>query len=168
MSVTRKKRIEADAGKTMLGWKEWVSLPGIGVPAVKVKIDTGARTSALHAFSLKTFEEGGRRRVRFGIHPLQRRKDIEIFCTADILDERIVCDSGGHREKRIVIRTPMCLGGRRWDVEFTLTDRDGMRFRGLLGRMALHGRFVIDAERSYLTGKAIKKDFMLSLKRKNG
>ena len=149
-----------------VGWREWASLPGLGIPAVKVKVDTGARTSALHAFSLESFEEEGRKKVRFGIHPLQKRKDREIFCTADVVDERVVSDSGGHREKRFVIRTPVTLGGRTWDVEFTLTDRETMRFRALLGRTAMAGRIIVEPGKSYLTGKALRNDYLRYLKGK--
>jgi len=152
--------------KMSLGWREWVSLPELGVPAVKVKVDTGARTSALHAFELKTFEESGKRKVRFGIHPLQQRKDVEIYCVADVVDERIVSDSGGHRERRIAIKTPLCIGGKTWDVEFTLTDRDSMRFRALLGRTAMVGRLTVDPGRSYLAGKKIRHAYTKSLKGK--
>jgi len=152
--------------KILVGWREWISFPALNIPALKIKIDTGARTSALHAFKIETFEEEGKRMVRFGIHPLQMRKDIEMFCTAEILDERIVSDSGGHREKRIVIKTPVQLGDNRWDIEFTLTDRDTMRFRALLGRTAMQGRLIVDPDTSYLTGMAIKENYIKDLKRR--
>jgi len=148
--------------KTTIGWREWISLPELGVEALKVKVDTGARTSALHAFEVKTFEEEGRRKVRFGIHPLQKRKDIEVFCVADVVDERVVSDSGGHREKRIVIRTPVKMGGQCRDVEFTLTDRETMLFRALLGRTAMND-IVVDSARSYMTGTAIKEKYLKKL-----
>jgi len=154
--------MENSIKKTVIGWREWISLPELGIGALKVKVDTGARTSALHAFEVKTFEEEGLRKVRFGIHPLQKRKDIEVFCVADVLDERVVSDSGGHREKRIVIKTPVQMGGQCRDVEFTLTDRDTMIFRALLGRTAMDD-IVVDPARSYLTGTSIKKQYFKTL-----
>jgi hypothetical protein len=139
--------------KFLIGWREWVALPELGIPAVKAKVDTGARTSALHAFVVEPFTEGGVRRVRFGIHPLRRRADPTIYCFADVVDERIVTDSGGHREYRHVIRTPIRLGEREWDTEITLTNRETMLFRMLLGRTAIEGRAVVDAGASFRCGR---------------
>lgn len=121
----------------LLGWREWVTLPQLGIPAVKAKIDTGARTSALHAFWLEAFQENSQPKVRFSLHPIQRRADTKFTCAAEIIDERIIADSGGHREKRYVILTPIQIGDRQWPIEITLTNRDTMRFRMLLGRTAL-------------------------------
>lgn len=140
-----------------LGWREWVSLPRLGIDRIKCKVDTGARTSALHAFYLEKFRQRGRDRVRFGMHPLQYRTDQVTACECDIVDERMVTDSGGHRERRVVIATVVRFAELERVVEFTLTDRETMRFRMLLGRTALAGRFLVDPGRSYLLGKPAKK-----------
>lgn len=137
----------------ILGWREWVSLPELDIKRLKCKVDTGARTSTLHAYYVERLVENGRERVRFGLHPLQRRTDVSIDCVADIFDERVVSDSGGHRERRIIIKTLLQLGSHSWPIELTLTDRDTMRFRMLLGRTAMHRRYLVDPSKSYLVGK---------------
>lgn len=138
--------------KTCIGWREWCSLPELKIPHIKAKIDTGARTSALHAYFVEPYEENGRQMVRFGVHPLQRRVDIEIVCCCPIKDFRQVSDSGGHQEMRYVIETPVRLGDRIWPIEMTLTNRDSMKFRMLLGRTAMAGMAVFP-EKSYLFGR---------------
>lgn len=139
-------------GKPVLGWREWVGLPEFGIEGIKAKLDTGARTSALHAFKVHPFEEAGRRRVRFFVHPVQRHRRPEVECVADVLDERRVVSSSGHAELRFVISTDIKIGESVWPIELTLTDRDEMSFRMLLGRQALRRRVVVDPGRSFRAG----------------
>ena len=136
-----------------LGWREWVSLPDIGIRQIKAKVDTGARTSALHAFEVRPYSEQGRDRIEFRIHPLQKNVDTVVTCNADVLDTRIVTDSGGHKEERFVIETALSIGNQSWPIEVTLTSRDDMLFRMLLGRTAIKHRARVDPARSYLVGK---------------
>jgi hypothetical protein len=133
----------------LIGWREWIALPRLGLQQIKAKIDTGATTSALHAFSLDVFKQGGKPKIQFSIHPHQRTLQV-ISCVADIIDVRWVTDSGGHREERYVIRTPVRLGERQWEIDITLTNRDTMAYRMLLGRTALRNLFIVDPAHSYL------------------
>ena len=136
-----------------LGWREWVGLPEHGLEWVKAKVDTGARTSSLHAAGLHTFELENREWVRFSIYPWQRSTTDAIQIEARVLDRRRVRSSSGTTERRPVVVLPVRMGNKIYDVEFTLTRRDEMGFRMLLGRQALRGRFLVDTGRSYLLGQ---------------
>lgn len=136
-----------------LGWREWVALPGLGIPHIKAKIDTGARTSALHAFDMEIRQRGLRRLVRFKVHPLQRDGHTTVRAEAEVVDERRIRSSTGHVTVRPVIETEMEILGIRYPIELTLVGRDEMGFRMLLGREAMRRRFLVDPGRSYLGGR---------------
>ena len=140
-----------------IGWREWVALPDLGIPAIKVKIDTGARTSALHASKVERYTRRGAPHAILHIHPLQRSVASFVKCDVAIIDERLVMSSGGHRERRIVIASTLALGGAEWPIELSVTDRDPMRFRMLLGRSALAGRVIIIPGASYLLGERARR-----------
>ncbi len=133
-----------------IGWREWVSFPELGIDRVKAKVDTGARTSALHAFRVAEFKQHGTSWVEFDLHPLQNDNDTKITAKAEVVDVRNVTDSGGHKELRYVISTIIELGGDCFPIEVTLTDRDSMRFRMLLGRTAMNGRYLVQPDASFL------------------
>jgi len=141
-----------------LGWREWIALPELGVPAIKAKVDTGARTSALHTYFLEPYEDEGRPMVRFGLHPLQNQ-DISLECRAPVIDQRQVTDSGGHREIRYVIRTPLTMGPHVWPIEITLTNRETMKFRMLLGRTAMGKSVAVLPSKSFLLGRDLSKAY---------
>jgi hypothetical protein len=141
----------------VLGWREWVSLPEFGIEWIKAKVDTGARTSALHAFDVNMDESSGRRIVKFSIHPKQKDLSQVIECQAPLLEEREVRDSGGHSELRYVIETQIKIGKTHHTVEFTLTNRDTMGFRMLIGRTAMKGYYLVDPGKSFLTRKRKQK-----------
>jgi hypothetical protein len=141
----------------IIGWREWVTLPDLGIEKIKAKIDTGARTSALHAFALHPFVENGKNKIRFDIHPLQHNTEKIVTCVADVVDKRFVTDSGGHQEERHVILTPITIAGQTWSIEITLTERENMLFRMLLGRSALRKHFIVNPARSFVSTKVHKK-----------
>lgn len=134
----------------VIGWREWLALPDLGIAEIKAKIDTGARSSALHAFDIETFSTEEKRYVRFRVHPYQKDSNRTVTAKAEVLDEREVRDSGGHTELRLTILTTVELQGYRWPIELTLTNRDEMGFRMLLGRQGVRDRFLVDPGKSFL------------------
>jgi hypothetical protein len=155
MPVKSSQTGSGTAPKIMLGWREWIDFIDLPLPPIKAKVDTGARTSCLHAFEVSSFDRDGSKWVRFSVHPDQRNTDIVAVCEAPASDRRQVSDSGGHRELRWVIETRVLIAGQKQSIELTLTDRDTMRFRMLLGRSAMKGRFSVDPASSYLHGKPV-------------
>jgi len=138
--------------KLVVGWEEWLALPELGLPAVCAKVDTGARTSALHAFVVEPYGPEGKRRVRFGIHPIPGNQDIEVFCSAELVEQRMVTSSNGESELRYVIRTPVEIGGQSWPIEISLTNRETMQYRMLFGRSALTDDIIVDPNASFVQG----------------
>ncbi len=137
----------------IIGWREWVSLPELGIKRLKAKVDTGARTSALHAHQVECFQDHGVNKVKFVIYPLHHFPEKPVVCVAELQDIRWVTDSGGHREQRPVIKTLIKMADKSWYIEITLTSRDDMSFRMLLGRTAMQNHFVVNPSASYLLKK---------------
>ncbi|MGX7666598.1 30S ribosomal protein S6--L-glutamate ligase [Flavobacterium pedocola] len=139
--------------KVIVGSEEWCSFPSLGIPVIKARVDSGAKTSALHATNITPFERNGENWVKFDINPIQNNLKAVIHCETLLIDKRVVKSSSGYREQRYVIRTPLEIGGSTWEVELTLTNRDSMGFRMLLGREAMSGRILVDPEQKYLLGQ---------------
>lgn len=131
------------------GWREWVALPELGVNRIKAKLDSGARTSCIHATRYETFTRLGQTWLRFAVQA-EQNDEAMLLCEAPLLDYRVVRDSGGHEELRPVIRTDVVMGDRRWPIDVTVSDRSAMKFRFLLGRSAMAGRLNIQPECGYL------------------
>jgi len=138
---------------SIIGWREWLILPELNIDQIKVKIDTGAKTSCLHAFDIHIFESQGKSKVSFKVHPLQRQTKHTIIAEADLLDKRYIRSSTGHIQLRPVIQTMVELAGERWLIDLTLTNRDVMGFRMLLGRQALKKRFLVNPNKSFILSK---------------
>lgn len=148
MSNTEKIK-EARKNKDILGWREWVSLPELGVDLIKVKVDTGAKNSALHAYNSSLIKKNGENWIHFEVHPEQSNNDTVKSCAVRLIDQRWVTNSGGTSEKRFVIETPIRIGCREWPIIITLTNRDEMGFRMLVGRSAIKGKYMVDPARSF-------------------
>jgi ribosomal protein S6--L-glutamate ligase len=149
----------------IIGWKEWFGLDSISLPAIKGKIDTGAKTSSLHAFNIESFYIEDVEYVKFDIHPLQKNKSLARTCMARVIDRRMVSDSSGRKEKRFVIKSDLRIGERSIRIELTLANRDTMAFRMLLGREAIkQAKMLVDTSKSFLQGK-LKRNEILKLYR---
>lgn len=147
-----KKKNPKHASK-IIGWREWVSLPELKIHRIKVKVDTGATTSAIHAEDIKIFRRGQKRFVRFSVHPFQRSNKVKIQCRAELVEKRKIKSSTGHESMRPIICTNIKIGEDIWPIEVSLVNRDVMGFRMLLGRRALRSRFLVNPSRSFLIGK---------------
>jgi len=134
-----------------VGWREWVSLPEIGIPRIKAKIDTGARTSCLHTAAYEVFQKDNRDWVRFTVHPLKSHHEIENHAEFPVSDFRVVRDSGGHEERRPFVTTTLKFPTASWEIEISLSNRENMKFRMLLGRTSMRKKILVDCSRSYLT-----------------
>lgn len=139
--------------KPVIGWREWIALPELGIDRIKAKVDTGARSSSLHAYDFRRFRRGGISWVRFRVHPVQRNHRVTVEAEARVIGQRKVRTSSGHDSLRWVVETDAMIGGERWPIEITLTRRDSMGFRMLLGRQAVRGHFMVDPGRSFINGK---------------
>jgi hypothetical protein len=144
--------------KLTLGWREFVSLPELHVTKLKAKVDTGARTSALHAEDIQYFRKRGKMRVRFKIFPVSRARHPEVIAEADLVGQRLVRSSIGVATQRPVIRTILHLGGKEWPIEVTLINREIMGFRMLLGRQALRGHCLVDPDKSFLLSRPARNE----------
>jgi hypothetical protein len=138
----------------VIGWREWVALPELGIPAIKAKVDTGARSSSLHAVDIELFRRGETHMVRFKVYPFQRDRKGAVTAEAVLLGRRLVRNSSGQEEFRPIIRTPIEVLGRTWLIYLTLARRDAMGFRMLLGRRAVRRKFLLDPGHSFLAGKS--------------
>lgn len=140
--------------KNLVGWREWIGLPEIGIPVMQCKVDTGAKTSALHAFKVDSFDRNGQLWVRFSVHIDETDLSKIQVCEAKVIDKRSVTDSGGNISQRFFIETLLEIGESHYPIQVSLTDRDTMKFNMLLGRTALRkGHFIVDPSKSYLQGK---------------
>ncbi len=142
--------------KKMIGNQEWCAFPELGIPAIKARVDSGAKTSSIHAFNITPFVKDNSDWVRFEIHPIQKNDQTLVICESPIVDQRAVKSSSGESETRYVISSLLSLGNDSWCIQLTLTDRDAMGYRMLLGREAMNGRITIDPSLKCVLGKESK------------
>lgn len=137
----------------VVGWDEWISLPELGLGAVKAKVDTGAQSSSLHAVNIEAYKKDGVEWVRYLVHPLPDRPEVEIACNSQVVAKRNITSSNGETEERYIIRTQFRLEGQEWPIELSLANREDMQYRMLLGRSTMSGRMVVDPDGSMLCGE---------------
>ncbi|MBW3518008.1 30S ribosomal protein S6--L-glutamate ligase [Flavobacterium sp. NKUCC04_CG] len=158
--------------KVIVSSEEWCTLPSLGIPIIKARVDSGAKTSALHAVNITPFDKNGESWVKFDVNPIQNNVKTALHCEAKMIDRRIVKSSSGYRESRFVIQTELDLGGTKWEIELTLTNRDSMGYRMLLGREAMSGRVLVDPEKHFLLGQPttekIKEYYYTNVTEKKG
>lgn len=158
--------------KIIVGGEEWCSLLSLKIPAIKVRVDSGAKTSALHAEDITPFEKNGEQWVKFKINPIQKNSLYVIDCEAKVVDKRIVKSTSGSRESRYVILTELKLAEETWEIEVTLTNRDNMGFRMLLGREAMSGKLIVDPDEKYMHGivtpEKLKEYYQIKTSKKKG
>ena len=150
---------EVDESKFLIGWREWVALPDLGIPGLKARIDTGAKPSVLHTHDYRMFERDGCDWIRFTLHPLPKHPGVECQRESKLVDFRKVKDSYGQSESRPIIQTTVRLGAFDWPVELSLTTREDLKFRMVLARTALSGYFLVDPQRSYLMGTSLEGEY---------
>lgn len=146
--------------KKVIGNEEWCGFGELEIPAIKARVDTGAKTSALHAFNVHCFEEKNEKFVTFDVHPIQHNRNYVKSCKAKLVDARIVKSSSGEQERRYVIKTTITVQDQTWEIEITLTNRDNMGYRMLLGREAMEKRFLVDPEKSFCLGERSEKEVL--------
>nr|ADI87857.1 hypothetical protein AKSOIL_0349 [uncultured bacterium Ak20-3] len=154
LKVNTRLKVEPHKALPIIGWREWVTLSDLGISKIKAKVDTGARTSALHAYDVHEYVEGHKKMVRFKVHPMQKDTHSVRYAKAEVVDKRLIRDSGGKVTLRPVIITTIRVGELKWEIELTLVNRDQMGFRMLLGRQALRGNLLVNPQKSYLFGKS--------------
>ncbi|WP_211047397.1 30S ribosomal protein S6--L-glutamate ligase [Lutibacter sp. B1] len=158
--------------KLLIGSEEWCNLPDLGIPAIKARVDSGAKTSSIHAVNISTFKRDGHKWVRYEVFPLQDNRRVSIHCESKIVNTRYIKSSTGVSEKRYIIKTPLTLGNDTWDIEITLANRDSMGYRMLLGREAMIGRTVIDPSQEQCvvnySFEQLNKFYKIDNKKKSG
>ena len=158
----QKQTLKKIGHKLLIGRHEWCALPGLKIPLIKGKIDTGALTSAIHAFNIKPIKKNKVKYVSFDVYPLQANTDIIVHCQSRVIDERYIMSSNGHQEKRYIIQTALRLGTKKWLIEVSLSNRDPLKYRLLLGRQALRKKVLIDPDHGSYQKVIVKKSKILA------